>query len=312
MNGEKTYRCRWSKNDIARINALFLACYALKPLEIHRGIRILADIHYWKGTEFRTVLMYVGAVVFKNILPTDEYNHFIKLVCAVSICSTNKHRAYVPKAREYFNEFIEEAIDIYGIHSINYNLHNLCHIADDVEKFGELSGISAYPFENMLYQVKLMVKPGRYPLSQLIRRLSEQTKNNVIDSFENIENIKPVLENPFILPPNGKVFGKITFTNDKILSTKIEDQWFLSTDDDIVMFKYAIVSNNIHILCGRALSNKTDFFTYPFSSKYINIFKANINDNGIDKFYKIQQMKAKLFCMPFENEFVFFPLLHTL
>lgn len=49
----------------------------LKPKEIHRAIRGLKEIHNWKGTEFRTFLLYISIVVLKIHLRPIVYNHFL-------------------------------------------------------------------------------------------------------------------------------------------------------------------------------------------------------------------------------------------
>lgn len=314
MHGEKLYKRLWFDNHITEISEHLLQCNDMLPKEIHRRIRGLGEIAYWKGTEFRTLLLYVAVVVLKKFLPIDEYQHFLKLVCAVTICSTNKYRDFLPKARELFNEFIEENIDIYGIHSVSYNVHNLCHIVDDVEKFGELYGISAYPFENFLYQIKLMVKKCRYPLVQVARRLSEQKDEMKLKSFDNV-CFEPQLKHRFEVldsnDNNSTVFKELIIKAGTTLSNKKNDCWFLTTENEIVSFQYALFSNGEYIVTGSPLKTKEDFFKNPFSSRYINIYKSK-NDKESNRLYKIFHIKAKLFCMPYENEYVFFPLLHTL
>lgn len=132
----------------------------------------------------------------------------------------------------------------------------------------------------------------------------------MLDSFEKKE-VEPILRNELVLTSEVNAFKTIILKSDKILSTNPGDKWFLSRDNEIVMFHYAIFLNNKYFINGSALSEKSNFFTHPFSSKSINIFKAKLNYKS-SCFYEIQNVKAKLFCLPIENEFVFFPLLHTL
>lgn len=74
--GEKGYSRKWSKIDINRASCLFELCQQYMPKDIHRAIRNLTCLRKWKGLEFRTVLLYIGIVVFKNILSKEEYYHF--------------------------------------------------------------------------------------------------------------------------------------------------------------------------------------------------------------------------------------------
>lgn len=60
-----------------------------------------------------------------------------------------------------------------------YNVHGLVHIAEDVKLFGPLDAYSAFPFENFLSRLKRLVSSPRYPLQQVIKRLSEMKSNNL-------------------------------------------------------------------------------------------------------------------------------------
>lgn len=98
----------WPEREELEISALLKKCNATLPTEIHRSIRSLDHICYWKGTEFRTFLMYLGIVILKPFLAQHEYEMFVKLHCAVTICSTNAYSLYQPLARRLFTDFIEE------------------------------------------------------------------------------------------------------------------------------------------------------------------------------------------------------------
>lgn len=41
---------------------------------------------------------------------------------------------------------------------MNYNIHNLIHLISDVKTFGSLDKFSAFPFENYMYTIKMMIK----------------------------------------------------------------------------------------------------------------------------------------------------------
>lgn len=98
------------------------------------------------------------------------------LTFVITICSTNSYKRFLPKARELFLEYIEEYAEIFGIHTVSSNVHNLCHVVDDVERFGELYGLSAYPFENELHHIKLLLQQCNKPLQQVARRLGERSE----------------------------------------------------------------------------------------------------------------------------------------
>ncbi len=55
-----------------------------------------------------------------------------------------------------------------------YNIHGLVHLAGDVKVRRHLDSISGFPYENLLGELKSLVRKADNPLAQVIRRLSEQ------------------------------------------------------------------------------------------------------------------------------------------
>lgn len=76
-------------------------------------------------------------------------------------------------ARSLIVQFVEEAEIIYGAEFIIYNVHSLIHICDHAINFGNLSGISAFPFENHMQKIKRMLHSKTYHLNQIAKRLIE-------------------------------------------------------------------------------------------------------------------------------------------
>ena len=72
-----------------------------------------------------------------------------------------------------FVDFINNYKNLYGIDYLTSNVHNLCHIVDEVSKLGCLSTLSAYPFENYLHSIKKMLHAGPLPLNRIANRLTE-------------------------------------------------------------------------------------------------------------------------------------------
>ncbi|XP_055621294.1 uncharacterized protein LOC129765234 [Toxorhynchites rutilus septentrionalis] len=128
--GNLGYTGKFSSHHIQRLSA---AIESIKlPKEIHRKMRGTDCLSFWKGTEWRTFLNYLGIVVLKDVLDETLYNHFLLLFTAVTICSTDIHVALRPLAQALFEKFIEEFIRIYGEQYITSNIHNLEHIVGDL------------------------------------------------------------------------------------------------------------------------------------------------------------------------------------
>lgn len=79
----------------------------------------------------------------------------------------------LPVARAMLLQFIEIFSEIYGEHHLTSNVHNLSHVVDEVERFGELDSFSAYSFENGLGKIKRLLRSGNRPLAQIAKRINE-------------------------------------------------------------------------------------------------------------------------------------------
>ena len=53
-------------------------------------------------------------------------------------------------------------------------MHNNLHIVDDVKMYGRLDNVSCFPYDNVLGQLKRLVKKPQHPIAQIVRRLHEQ------------------------------------------------------------------------------------------------------------------------------------------
>ncbi|XP_065683555.1 uncharacterized protein LOC124813209 [Hydra vulgaris] len=161
-------------------------------VEFSRKPRSLKEINRWKATEFRLFLCYIGPVVLRSNLEDKLYNHFMLLHVAITILiSPAFYLIYIDYAEKLINEFVKQMPILYGKCSLNYTMHSIFHICDDVRKFGFLDEYSAFPFENTLGTIKRMLRSGRMPLQQLCRRISEREEigNNLITHFGDFQTL---------------------------------------------------------------------------------------------------------------------------
>lgn len=138
-------------------------------------MRGLSEIAHWKATEYKSFLLYISIVVVKKFF-TDQkiFHHFLSYYCAVVICSRHDQcQENYDVAEKMLKDFLINFKALYGIDHFSSNLHNLCHLVDDVRKFGPLDTISAYPFESKLYFIKRLLRTGKQPLNQVANRISE-------------------------------------------------------------------------------------------------------------------------------------------
>lgn len=295
------YSTKWCARDIQQISDYLIKCKM--PSEIHRAVRSLDVLAYWKGTEYRTFLFYIGIVILKKFLAVDVYHHFLLLFCAITICSTKAFTHFLPLAESLLEEFVETYRDFYGEHYMTANVHNLSHLVSEVKIFGVLSTFNAYPFENRLFQIKTLLRSGNCPLAQVAKRISEiadvdRCQDGVTDNFPKLTNMD-----------KNRFFTTIQFKEFCLNSKHNKDKWFLTLKNEIVSIKNAVTKNNLIIIFGYPVDKKS-YFETPISSSRLNIFESYCNKQPL-KQYLLSDVKCKLVFVQDIEKVVFIPLLHS-
>ncbi|CAH1107456.1 unnamed protein product [Psylliodes chrysocephalus] len=93
----------------------------------------------------------------------------------------------------FLNKFTLLSAQLYDKFFVVYNVHSLCHLHEDVQKFGNLNNFSCFPFENYLGKLKNKIRGKHLPLQQVARRLQE---------IENCENTNGTYDNQNMYTPN--------------------------------------------------------------------------------------------------------------
>ncbi|XP_041987649.1 uncharacterized protein LOC121739324 [Aricia agestis] len=248
-NGPK--KCRMPASKIGEIT------------EFSRRPRPINMFKYWKATEFRAFILYLGPVVLRGVLSKTLYAHFLLLHCAIYIlCTANicKHDEWRQYAGDLLHCFVLYMSDLYSNEFLVYNVHNLLHLADDAYNFGHLDNFSAFPFENFMSKIKNMVRGHNMPLEQVAKRMGE----NCNSEKKNITKRKPIKEQ------NGQI-RKIHY-NDYVIGTSQRDSCFVTSNGDIVIVK-SIVETDVssYTLRCNCFVNKTDFYKEPIHSSKLGI-----------------------------------------
>lgn len=312
---------RWNKKKRGKVSELLHACNKYRPTEIHRAIRPLNELSNWKGSEFRTVLLYVGIVVFQKILPEDEYANFLVLFCACRIIYSSAYNHFITIAKDLFDVYIKGCILLYGSHTIGSNMHNLTHLIADMEENNvtNINYLSTYKFENCLNLLGRRLKGYNKPLEQISKRILEISSSNDYFSIDCFNNDSHDEKEPLLQFPIGEQkFEKITLKGQIVFSCRrLGDQWFATNSGAIVRFAHATHDDDgVFRLWGYTLLQRGSFFTEPVNSMSLSIFQS---DGKVDKNlvnFNVNAITAKIMCIEFEAEigtkFVFMPLLHTL
>jgi len=273
-------KVRMSAGQISNVTQRLLSlqkdipsCFARKP-------RNLEDIDRWKATELRQFAVYTGKIVLKGILADQLYDHFMVFSVALSllICPTLavEHNSY---SKELMKYFVGKAGELYGDHFMVYNVHSMVHLPEEAMAFGSLDACSAFPFENYLGKLKRLVRSGKQPLTQVVKRLKEMSKSPL-----SVEASEPKFKRPnnaFILD-EGKC------------CEAIEER---ESDDGCQM-----------MLC--KLFEKTQpLFGDPCDSRILGCFKVQ-SSHAVMKLIPKRQLTRKAIMVEKREETIFLAILH--
>lgn len=309
----RSLKTKFSAENIRKISFDLVSCQKYTPCEFNRKARGLDVVSFWKATEFRTFLLYLGPVVLKNVVNTEVYENFMELHCAVTLCMNRINFKFVNIAETLFKLFIKNFANLYGAENISYNIHNLYHIVDDVKHHGPLDEISAFKFENHLQYLKRRVRSGNRPLEQIANRIWEDFHQ--LTDVLNKEDANPRLfkkdnKKECNLKNCNGIYREIKFKN-FTLKSNFADRYVLTKSKEIVRMKYATLYNNTIVIYGSSFSQKKPFYEKPFHSKFLNVYKSNEIENP-PTFWNTNDIICKLFKIKItNNESIFFPIVHT-
>ncbi|XP_049297884.1 uncharacterized protein LOC125771381 isoform X1 [Anopheles funestus] len=274
------------------------------PSEMNRQLRSLRYLKYWKGKEYGNFFRHVSIPILSANLNTRVFDHFKLLYVAVILLTSKTFQQHWAYAGILLERFVGQFGNIYHEHHVTSNVRNLLHVLVDVHRFGPLSDISTYPFENKLFSIKKLVRSAPHPLPQVANRIVELKEvevatNDPKHTFPMIKMIKDevilqVNEN-FLLRKNNK------------------NSWFLTKDLTIIQYHSASEYSDGYKIEGYKVLIKENTFEDPLISDIIYNYKAKVSDvSSTLSHVLVSDIKCKLVCIVLNNEFFFTPLVHTI
>ena len=313
MKGPVATRCRIGSVAVNAINASIMECQKYLPKEFLRKGRSLEEVDRWKATEFRLFLIYTGPVILMGKLSDAFYKNFllffVSIYCLASPSYCQTHCDY---AHNLLCLFVKNFGELYGRDMLVYNVHGLVHLAGDVKRFGSLDNFSAFPFESFLGKLKKMLRQPRYPLSQVVRRLSEQRFHEDYNK-PNLGNVlkKHHMEGPVTLTYNMyDQYKEIRLPHFVLTTSKCDNCVKIGNHFALVrnILSQPNLQSNALILYQR-FQKATNFFTYPLDSSKLGIFKVSDVRDRFDV-APVSSVACKCVLLPCREYFVVIPLLH--
>ena len=92
----------------------------------NRRPRSTSCLSYWKATEYRCFLLYIGHMALKDLINESYYKHFLILnYAAILLISENTSDSDVDFAGKLLNYFVDKSVELYGDEISVYNIHIL-------------------------------------------------------------------------------------------------------------------------------------------------------------------------------------------
>lgn len=294
---------KWRTSSVDQLSAILMQ--QKMPMEFHRAVRGLDVICHWKASEGAVFLNYIGIGLLKHFIPEVHYKMFVNLFCAVTICSSDYYRRFLPVAHKLYENFITYHYQLFQ--SVTSNVHNLIHVSQECERFGALPGLSAYPFENHLYTIKNLIRTGRQPLKQVINRLTELMITNEYNPEISVNY--PRLYNAMNKNKNEDKYLCVKIRDGFTLASDNANKWFLTKNKEIVALQY-VEKTGIY---GAKLNVITNVFQQPFNSSIIHVFQSNNALNvAAPRLFQFTDVLCKFVTTNIMGKTIFVPLHHTL
>lgn len=138
------------------------------PKFVHRMIRSLEEMAFWKASEFKTWFFYYSVPILKQFLRKEYFEHYLKLVIALSYLNAfSISDRMINVAKVFLKQYVRDFEQLYGIEFCSINVHVLLHLADCVHELGPLWTYTCFPFENLNGLILQSVHGTRYVDTQI-------------------------------------------------------------------------------------------------------------------------------------------------
>jgi len=179
--------------EVQRLNAKL--AIIIPPSSITRLTLDFNQRPNMKSSEWRNVLLCYGSFIFKDILPTRYYEHFMLLSEAIYILSgTDLTPSDIYEARIKLNEFVGSFQSLYGLANMSFNVHQLLHVANCVCNWGPLWGYSAYTFEDFYGKLLQMFNGTQKVSNQIVQNFQHLQLMRILTNVLSEKNILDFLK----------------------------------------------------------------------------------------------------------------------
>ena len=240
-----------------------------------RRPRSVSDFELWKATEFRTFLLYTGCICLKGVLKPEYYKHFLSFCVSLRLLLIPSERNIL-NAEQLLDKFVGNFSDIYGTHTLVFNIHSLTHLSSDVKQHGSLEEISCFPFENYLYSLKKMIRGSKHVMQQTINRIKEKQATEIIESDELVvypQLLRRHLNGP--IPTGYSDYEQFSVVKLKDFTLNLKRDSCVQIGQRISVIKNILKFADETFVVSQTFSKLEDFFKRPIRSSTVGIYKVS-------------------------------------
>lgn len=264
--------CRLSNKQMTELNGLISTIKLSFPSAFQRKPRPLSELSYFKASEFRTYLLYLGPYILKKFLVPAYYQHFLKLHFAISVFTSHNFKSMYEHASQCLKIFVYDMRELFGERSMVYNIHALLHLPHYVSIYGPLDSFSAFPYESYFSLPKKRIKASNC--------IFKQSVNQLIQLRSLYSNEPPLTLNFSCTKPNNCC---------------------ITCNGDVVLLTDAIAPD----FKGHLLNLHEPLYSHPYKSTSLNIGIYKMGRKRVSNYIPVR----KAVCIPDGDYFVVIPFL---
>jgi len=155
------------------------------PSDVSRLPRSLDERKYWKGSEWKSFLLYYSLIVMPGVLLAKFVSHWFLLVFSIhTLLQDSATHEDIDTAERSLQEFVVGVHTLYGEEYCTFNVHQLLHLCDAVGNFGPLWAFSCFRFENNIGQLLSLVRGSKCVPGQIFQSfLTRSVLPKLLDKY---------------------------------------------------------------------------------------------------------------------------------
>ena len=151
------------------------------PSQLSRSCEDITKRKSWKGSQWRSWLLFLGVVCFDDLIPKKYIDHYALLSHAAFLMSQDEISPQdIPVINTYLTKYVGLFEKYFGLDHMYYNVHLLVHFLKSILRYGPSWVVSTLGFESWNWKcVTMQVHSAQGAIEQIAHR-------HLIKAFVNV------------------------------------------------------------------------------------------------------------------------------